>query len=82
MRPFVVDVAVLLDFGNLPMGAGLLVVPWLARGRRGFSLAFMGLARAGVVGCWSIPAIIAGYAGTLFLPSSISVLPRWAYSLC
>jgi hypothetical protein len=133
--------AVLLHYGNLLMGAGLLAVPWLVRGRRGSALAFggallasllqlnlsgalftdwfhmemgrqlpldqaasisdavlayplqqlcfglspliavglllafSGLARAGVIGWWSIPAIVAGYAGMLFLPYSMPVLP-------
>ncbi len=133
--------AVLLHYGNLLMGAGLLVLPWLVRGRRGARLtligalvaallqlnlsgalftdwfhmelarqlpldraaaisdqvlayplqqlcfglspliaaglimAYVGLARAGVVGWWSIPAIVAGYAGMLFLPYSIPILP-------
>lgn len=133
--------AVLLHYGNLFMGAGVLALPWLVRGRRGavatvvgallaavallansgalfadwmhlelgrslpledaaavsdavlghplFQASFgiaplislglivasIGLARAGVLGWWSIPAIIAGYAGMLFLPYSMPLLP-------
>ena len=36
---------------------------------------FIGLARAGVVGWWTVPAIIIGYAGMLFLPYSTPILP-------
>ncbi|WP_433060837.1 hypothetical protein [Dactylosporangium sp. CS-033363] len=133
--------ALLLHYGNLLMGAGLLAVPLLVRGRRGavvtvvgallgalgllqisgsllsdwfhmelgrnlpieqavlvsdkvlahpaeqlafnpgplVSLAllvtFVGLARAGVVGWWSVPAIVAGYAGMLLLPYDTPILP-------
>jgi hypothetical protein len=133
--------AVLLHYGNLLMGVGMLAVPLLVRGRRGrvaalvgsllaalgllansgslmtdwfhleigtrlpgaqgaalsdavlahpllqlcFGLApfiglgllvaFAGLARAGVVGWWSLPAILAGNAGLLFLPYSTPALP-------
>ena len=133
--------ALLLHYGNLLMGLGVLALPWLVRGRRGavatligallasvallgnsgalfadwmhlelgralelgqaasisdavlghplFQLSFgiaplislgllvaaIGLARAGVLGWWSIPAIVVGYAGMLFLPYSIPILP-------
>ncbi|GAA1059173.1 hypothetical protein [Agromyces bracchium] len=133
--------AVLLHYGNLLMGVGVLALPWLVRGTRGavaaviggllaavallgnsgalfadwmhlelgraiyletaadisdavlahpaFQLCFgiaplisvglivaaIGLARAGVIGWWSIPALVAGYAGMLFLPYSIPILP-------
>lgn len=133
--------AVLLHYGNLLMGLGVLALPWLVRGRRGavasvagallasvallansgalfadwmhlelgrsleldaaaavsdavldhqlFQLSFgiaplisvglivaaVGLARAGVLGWWTIPAIVAGYAGMLFLPYSVPILP-------
>ncbi|MGW9182382.1 hypothetical protein [Agromyces sp. NPDC055661] len=133
--------AVLLHYGNLLMGVGILAVPWLVRGRRGaiaaivgaflaavaflgnsgalfadwmhlelgraleldqaasisdavlghglFQLsfgiaplislgllvAFAGLARAGVVGWWTLAAIVAGYAGMLFLPYDLPILP-------
>lgn len=133
--------AVLLHYGNLLMGAGVLALPWLVRGPRGavatvigallaaaallansgalfadwmhlelgrsleladaadvsdavlghplFQLSFgiaplislglivaaIGLVRAGVLGWWSIPAIVAGYAGMLFLPYSMPLLP-------
>ncbi|HTJ36060.1 MAG TPA: hypothetical protein VL738_22805 [Dactylosporangium sp.] len=133
--------ALLLHYGNLLMGVGLLAVPLLVRGRRGgvltvigallgalgliemsgalmsdwfhmelgrnlpieqavtvsdkvlahpalqlaFSpgplvslallLTFVGLSRAGVVGWWTVPAIVAGYAGLLFMPYDTPVLP-------
>ncbi|MFF2274594.1 hypothetical protein [Agromyces sp. NPDC058126] len=133
--------AVLLHYGNLLMGAGVLALPWLVRGVRGaiptvigaliasvallgnsgslfadwmhlelgrilsleeaasisdavmghpmFQLSFgiapliavglisaaIGLVRAGVVGWWSIPAVVIGQAGLLFLPYSIPILP-------
>ena len=140
--PFLTQLsALLLHYGNLLMGVGLLAVPLLVRGRRGsvvslvgallgalgllqisgsllsdwfhmelgrnlpleqaaaisdqvlahpaeqlafnpgplVSLAllitFVGLARAGVVGWWTIPAIVVGYAGMLFLPYSTPILP-------
>ena len=133
--------ALLLHYGNLLLGLGLLAVPLLVRGRRGavttlvgalvgalgllqmsgallsdwfhmeigrglppelgaaisdrvlahpaeqlafnpgplVSLAllvtFIGLARAGVLGWWTVPAIVVGYAGMLFLPYSQPILP-------
>jgi hypothetical protein len=133
--------AVLLHYGNLLMGVGVLALPWLVRGSRGavasvlgallasvallgnsgalfadwmhlelgrwieigtaaeisdgvlghplFQLSFglapliavglivaaVGLVRAGVVGWWTLPAIVAGYAGLLFLPYSLPILP-------
>lgn len=133
--------ALLLHYGNLLMGVGVLALPWLVRGRRGaiaapigaflasiallgnsgslfadwmhlelgrsldldeaagisdavlghglFQLAFgiaplislgllvafAGLARAGVVGWWTLAAIVAGYAGMLFLPYDVPILP-------
>jgi hypothetical protein len=133
--------ALLLHYGNLLMGVGLLAVPLLVRGRRGsiatligallgalgliqmsgallsdwfhmeigralpleqgaalsdqvlghaaeqlafnpgplVSLAlvitFVGVARAGVLGWWTIPAIVVGYAGMLFLPYDTPILP-------
>lgn len=133
--------AVLLHYGNLLMGAGVLALPWLVRGVRGaiptvigaliaslallansgslfadwmhlelgrilyleeaasisdavmghpmFQLSFgiapliavglvtaaIGLVRAGVVGWWSIPAVVVGQAGLLLLPYSIPILP-------
>lgn len=133
--------AVLLHYGNLLMGVGVLALPWLVRGRRGaiptlvgaflsaiallgnsgalfadwmhlelgralelgeaaaisdqvlghplFQLsfgiaplislgllvAFIGLIRAGVIGWWALPAIVIGYAGMLFLPYSMPILP-------
>lgn len=133
--------AVLLHYGNLLMGLGVLALPWLVRGRRGaipaligsllasvallgnsgalfadwmhlelgralelaeaaaisdavlghvlFQLCFgiaplisvgllvaaIGLARGGALGWWTIPAILAGYAGMLFLPYSMPLLP-------
>ncbi len=133
--------AVLLHYGNLLMGLGVLVSPWLVRGRRGSALtligsllasvlllnlsgslfvdwmhlqlgldldpqqgaaisdriyahpllevafglspfiavglvlALVGLIRSGVVGWWTIPAVIAGYAGMLLLPYAVPVLP-------
>ncbi len=133
--------AVLLHYGNLFMGAGVLALPWLVRGVRGaiptvigsllaavallansgslfadwmhlelgrtldvdeaasisdavlghplFQLSFgiapliavglltaaIGLVRAGVLGWWSIPAVLVGQAGLLFLPYSIPILP-------
>src|SRR6185503_8183953 len=140
--PFLTQLsALLLHYGNMFMGAGLLAVPLLVRGRKGaivslvgalvgalgliqisgallsdwfhmelgrhlpleqaatisdavlahpaeqlafnpgplVSLAllvtFIGLARAGVVGWWTVPAIIIGYAGMLFLPYSTPILP-------
>lgn len=36
---------------------------------------FVGLARAGVLGWWTVPAVIVGYAGLLFLPYSTPMLP-------
>jgi hypothetical protein len=140
--PFLTQLsALLLHYGNLLMGVGLLAVPLLVRGRRGsvvslvgallgalgllqisgsllsdwfhmelgrnlpldqaamisdqvlahpaeqlafnpgplvsvaLLITFVGLARAGVVGWWTVPAIIAGYAGMLFLPYSTPILP-------
>jgi hypothetical protein len=133
--------ALFLHYGNLLMGAGLLAVPLLVRGRRGavltlvgallgalgmiqmsgallsdwfhmelgrnlplaqaavisdrvlahpaeqlafnpgplVSLAllitFVGLARAGVLGWWTVPAIVVGYAGLLFLHYNSPILP-------
>ncbi|MEV6926228.1 hypothetical protein AB0M46_17265 [Dactylosporangium sp. NPDC051485] len=133
--------ALLLHYGNLLMGAGLLAVPLLVRGRRGavltaagallgalgllemsgallsdwfhmelgrnlpveqavaisdqvlahpaqqlaftpgplvslaLVLTFVGLARAGVVGWWTVPAVVLGYAGLLFMPYDTPVLP-------
>lgn len=133
--------AVLLHYGNLLMGAGVLALPWLVRGVRGaiptvigallasvallgnsgslfadwmhlelgtaldlneaaaisdavlgytlFQLSFgiapliavglitasIGLVRAGVIGWWSIPAVVFGQAGLLFLPYSLPLLP-------
>lgn len=133
--------AVLLHYGNLAMGVGVLVLPLLVRGRRGslltlvgalasalallntsgalvtdwfhmeigrqlpgaagvalsdaalshilFDVAFRpgplmlvaplvlfaGLARAGVIGWWSLAAIVAGTAGLILLPYSTPVLP-------
>ena len=141
-NPMITQVsAVLLHYGNLLMGAGFLVLPWLVRGRRGgvltligalasalallntsgalvsdwfhleigrrlgsqagaalsdavlahplFSVAFRpgpltlvasivlfaGLARAGVVGWWSLIGLVAGTAGLMFLPYDHPVLP-------
>jgi hypothetical protein len=140
--PFLTQLsALLLHYGNLFMGAGLLAVPLLVRGRRGgvltligallgalgliemsgslmsdwfhielgrnlpaeqavaisdrvlahpaltlaFSpgplvslallLTFVGLSRAGVVGWWTVPAVVLGYAGLLFLPYDTPILP-------
>ncbi|MFG2039900.1 hypothetical protein [Dactylosporangium sp. NPDC048998] len=133
--------ALLLHYGNLFMGVGLLAVPLLVRGRRGgvltvigamlgalgliemsgallsdwfhmelgrnlpveqavaisdkvlahpaqqlaFSpgplvslallLTFAGLSRAGVVGWWTVPAVVVGYAGLLFMPYDTPILP-------
>lgn len=133
--------ALLLHYGNLLMGVGLLALPLLVRGRRGsvvtlvgallgalcliemsgallsdwfhmeigrnlpveqavalsdkvlahpaqqlaFSpgplvslallLTFAGLARAGVIGWWSLGAIVLGYAGLLFMPYDTPILP-------
>ncbi|MDG6108484.1 hypothetical protein Daura_14895 [Dactylosporangium aurantiacum] len=133
--------ALLLHYGNLLMGVGLLALPLLVRGRRGavltlvgallgaltllemsgallsdwfhmeigrnlpveqavalsdkvlahpaqqlaFSpgplvslallLTFAGLARAGVLGWWSLGGIVLGYAGLLFLPYDTPILP-------
>ncbi|MET7397482.1 hypothetical protein ABZS66_28740 [Dactylosporangium sp. NPDC005572] len=133
--------ALLLHYGNLLMGAGLLALPFLVRGRKGFALTavgallgaltllemsgallsdwfhmeigrnlpadqavalsdkvlahpaqqlafspgplvslallltFAGLARAGVLGWWTVPAIVAGYAGLLLLPYDTPILP-------
>jgi hypothetical protein len=36
---------------------------------------FIGLARAGVLGWWTVPAIVVGYAGMLMLPYSQPILP-------
>ncbi|WP_203994512.1 hypothetical protein [Virgisporangium aurantiacum] len=36
---------------------------------------FAGLARAGVLGWWTLPAIVAGYAGLLMLPYDVPILP-------
>ena len=41
----------------------------------GLVLTFVGLARAGVVGWWTVPAVVLGYAGMLLLPYSTPVLP-------
>jgi len=133
--------ALLLHYGNLLMGVGLLAVPLLVRGRRGAALTatgallgalglvemsgallsdwfhmelgrslpieqavlvsdrvlahpaeqlafnpgplvslallltFAGLARAGVLGWWTVPAVVAGYAGLLFMPYDMPILP-------
>ncbi|GAA2362920.1 hypothetical protein [Dactylosporangium salmoneum] len=133
--------ALLLHYGNLLMGAGLLAVPLLVRGRRGavltavgallgalgliemsgallsdwfhmelgrnlpvdqavaisdkvlahpaqqlaftpgplvslaLVLTFVGLARAGVVGWWTVPAVVLGYVGLLFMPYDTPILP-------
>ncbi|MFF5231678.1 hypothetical protein [Dactylosporangium sp. NPDC000521] len=133
--------ALLLHYGNLLMGVGLLALPLLVRGRRGgvvtlvgallgalfltemsgallsdwfhmeigrnlpveqavalsdkvlahpaqqlaFSpgplvsvallLTFVGLARAGVIGWWSLGGIVLGYAGLLFMPYDTPILP-------
>ncbi|WP_395245546.1 hypothetical protein ACGGZK_06955 [Agromyces sp. MMS24-K17] len=133
--------AVLLHYGNLLMGAGVLALAWLVRGKRGaipavigallaslallvnsgalyadwmhlelgrrldpvtgaaiseavyahlpFQLSFqlspliavglivaaIGLLRAGVMGWWTIPAVVAGQVGMLFLPYSMPLLP-------
>ncbi|MER7009437.1 hypothetical protein ABT297_41205 [Dactylosporangium sp. NPDC000555] len=34
-----------------------------------------GLSRAGVVGWWTVPAVVLGYAGLLFMPYDTPVLP-------
>ncbi|GAA0725258.1 hypothetical protein Drose_22420 [Dactylosporangium roseum] len=133
--------ALFLHYGNLLMGAGLLALPLLVRGRKGgvvtivgallgalgllemsgallsdwfhmeigrnlptdqavalsdkvlahtaqqlafspgplVSLAlvvtFAGLARAGVLGWWTVPAVVLGYAGMLLLPYDTPILP-------
>ncbi|WP_432985519.1 hypothetical protein [Dactylosporangium sp. CA-233914] len=133
--------ALLLHYGNLLMGVGLLALPFLVRGRKGavvtivgallgalgllemsgallsdwfhmeigrnlpmdqavvlsdkvlahpaqqlafspgplVSLAlivtFVGLARAGVLGWWTVPAVVLGYVGLLFMPYDIPILP-------
>ncbi|WP_433086865.1 hypothetical protein ACQP1P_14335 [Dactylosporangium sp. CA-052675] len=36
---------------------------------------FIGLARAGVVGWWAVPAVVVGYAGMLFMPYDTPILP-------
>jgi hypothetical protein len=36
---------------------------------------FTGLARAGVVGWWTVPALVLGTAGLMFLPYSVPILP-------
>ncbi|WP_394553184.1 hypothetical protein ACDF64_02310 [Agromyces sp. MMS24-JH15] len=41
----------------------------------GLLVAVVGLVRAGVIGWWAIPAIVVGYAGMLFLPYSLPLLP-------
>jgi len=41
----------------------------------GLIVAAIGLARAGVVGWWAVPAIVLGQAGLLFLPYSVPILP-------
>jgi hypothetical protein len=38
-------------------------------------LTFAGLARAGVIGWWSLGAIVLGYAGLLFMPYDTPILP-------
>ncbi|GAA1525831.1 hypothetical protein GCM10009827_048230 [Dactylosporangium maewongense] len=133
--------ALLLHYGNLLMGVGMLALPLLVRGRRGsvmtlvgallgalfltemsgallsdwfhmeigrnlpveqavalsdkvlahpaqqlaFSpgplvslallLTFVGLARAGVIGWWSLAGIVLGYAGLLLMPYDTPILP-------
>ncbi|MDL9979064.1 hypothetical protein [Microbacterium candidum] len=133
--------ALLLHYGNLLMGLGVLALPWLVRDRRGaipavigaflaslallgnsgalfadwmhlelgralgaadaapvsaavfahpmmqlsfgmapliavgLVLSAIGLVRAGVVGWWTIPAVIVGQLGLLFLPYSMPILP-------
>ncbi|MGI5239436.1 hypothetical protein [Dactylosporangium sp. CA-139066] len=141
-NPFMTQLsALLLHYGNLLMGAGLLAVPLLVRGRRGgvltligallgalgliemsgalmsdwfhmemgrnlpaeqaaalsdkilahpaltlaftpgplvslaLVLTFVGLSRAGVIGWWSVPAVVLGYAGLLFMPYDTPILP-------
>ena len=41
----------------------------------GLVLVVLGLARAGVVGWWTLPAVVLGYAGMLALPYSTPLLP-------
>jgi hypothetical protein len=53
---------------QLCFGTGPLIV-------LGMLAAFGGLARAGVLGWWTVPAIVAGYAGLLFLPYDTPLLP-------
>ena len=52
--------------------AGFGLAPLIAVG---LVLAVVGLARGRVVGWWTVPAVVVGYAGMLFLPYSTPVLP-------
>ncbi|WP_248959698.1 hypothetical protein [Sphaerisporangium perillae] len=38
-------------------------------------ITFVGLARAGVLGWWTVPSIVLGYAGLLFMPYDLPILP-------
>jgi hypothetical protein len=59
-------------YGHLPFQLSFGLAPLIAVG---LIVAGVGLVRAGVLGWWVFPAIVAGQAGMLLLPYSVPILP-------
>ncbi len=76
-----VDAAAISDavYGHLLFQLSFGVAPLISVGLLALAV---GLVRAGVLGWWTIPAIVVGYAGMLFLPYSIPLLPALGPCRC